>query len=85
MQKILRLAPEGLASVSIKDRPRYRQAILLADGITYNDLATATQKSPVYIGLIINDLRSGYKVRPLIAKILGYEVDDLWPDSSTIE
>ena len=78
---ILNLPPGGLASVPKEDRPRYRQALLLAAGKTYDDLATAAQKSPVYIGLIINDLRTGYTVRPVIAKILGFRVADLWPDT----
>lgn len=78
---ILNLPPGGLASVPKKDRPRYRQALLLAAGKTYEDLATATEKSPVYIGLIINDQRTGYTVRPIIAQILGFRVTDLWPDT----
>jgi len=78
---ILNLPPGGLASVPQKDRPRYRQALLVAAGKTYDDLAVVTKKSPVYIGLIINDQRTGYTVRPVIAQILGYQVADLWPDT----
>lgn len=78
---ILNLPPGGLASVSKEDRPRYRQALLLASGKTYDDLAVATKKSAVYIGYIINDQRTGYTVRPIIAKILGFQVSDLWPDT----
>lgn len=78
---ILNLPPGGLASVAKEERPRYRQALLMAAGKTYDDLAGLTQKSPVYIGLIINDQRTGYTIRPLIAKILGFQVADLWPDT----
>lgn len=78
---ILNLPPGGLASVPKEDRPRYRQALLLAAGKTYDDLGVIAKKSPVYIGLIINDQRTGYTVRPVIARILGFNVADLWPDT----
>ena len=81
MQHILNLPPGGLARVPKKERPRYRQALMLAAGKTYDDLATAANKSQVYIGLIINDQRTGYTIRPIIAKILGFRVEDLWPDT----
>ena len=78
---ILNLPPDGLASVPKEDRPRIRQALCLAAGKTYDDLAAAAQKSPVYIGLIITDQRTGYTIRPVIAQILGFRVSDLWPDT----
>ncbi|MFZ4857953.1 MAG: hypothetical protein ACOYL3_16305 [Desulfuromonadaceae bacterium] len=84
VQKIhLNLPPGGLALVPKKDRPRYRQALILAAGKTYDDLAAVADKSPVYIGYIINDQRTGYTVRPMIAKFLGFSVADLWPDTPT--
>lgn len=78
---ILTLPPGGLATVRRQDRPRYRLALLVAANLTYDDLAKASGKSSVYIGLIINDQRTGYKVRPIIAQALGFQVTDLWPDT----
>lgn len=80
-RNILTLPPDGLASVPKQDRPRIRQALCLAAGKTYDDLAVEANKSPVYIGCIINDQRTGYTVRPVIARILGYRLTDLWPDT----
>jgi len=81
IRQFLTLPPDGLASVPKRDRPRIRQALCLAAGKTYDDLAAAANKSPVYIGCIINDQRTGYTVRPIIAQILGFRVSDLWPDT----
>jgi hypothetical protein len=81
MRHVLNLPPDGLASVPKSERPRIRQALLIAAGKTYEDLANAMQLSPVYVGYIINDQRTGYKIRPLIAKLLGYRVCDLWPET----
>lgn len=78
---ILTLPPDGLASVPKEERPRIRQALLTAAGKTYEDIAAVAQKSSVYIGYIINDERTGYEVRPIIAKILGFRIEDLWPDT----
>ena len=78
---ILNLPPGGLASVPKEDRPRIRQALLMAADLTYEDLAALTQKSAVYIGLIINDQRTGYTIRPVIAKKLGFRISDIWPDT----
>lgn len=78
---VLSLPPGGLATVPKAERPRYRQALLIAANLTYEDLATRTQKSSVYIGYIINDQRTGYSIRPAIAKLLGFAVTDLWPDT----
>lgn len=80
-RNILTLPPDGLASVPEKDRPRIRQGLMTAAGKTYDDLATAARTSPVYIGYIINDKRTGYNIRPIIAKALGFSVEALWPDT----
>lgn len=77
----LTLPPGGLASVPKKDRPRHRKALMVAAQLSYEDLASLAGKSPEYIGYIINDQRTGYTVRPIIAKRLGFQVADLWPDT----
>lgn len=82
MSKLLiYLPPGGLASVPKDDRPRYIRALLTAANISNEELADLTNKSTVYISNIINGQRTGYGVRRLIAKRLGYGVSDLWPDT----
>lgn len=78
---ILRLPHDGLASVPKEDRPRIRKALCQAAGKTYEDLAVATKKSQTYIQMILDDDRTGYTIRPVIAQILGFRVADLWPDT----
>lgn len=80
-QLLIYLPPGGLASVPKDDRPRYIRALLTAANITNEDLAVLTQKSIVYISNIINGQRTGYQVRKLIARQLGFSVVDLWPDT----
>lgn len=81
MRHILMLPPGGLSTVPKADRPRIRQALLTAVGKTYEDVAAVANTSAVYVGMIINDQRTGYTVRPIIAQILGFNVIDLWPDT----
>lgn len=82
MSKLLiYLPPGGLASVPKEDRPRYLRALLTAADLSNEDLASLTKKSTVYISNIINGQRTGYGVRKVIAKRLGFDVADLWPDT----
>jgi len=78
---ILTLPPGGLSTVPKASRPRIRQALMFAAGKTYDDLAASANKSAVYIGMIMNDQRTGYSIRPIIAAELGFSVVDLWPDT----
>jgi len=80
-KQILNLPPDGLTSVPAEDRPRIRLGLLTAAGKTYRDLANITGQSATYMGQIINDERTGYKFRPVIARVLGYPVVALWPDT----
>lgn len=80
-KRILNLPPDGLASVPSEERPRIRLGLLTAAGKTYRDLARITGQSATYMGQIINDERTGYKFRLVIASELGYPVIALWPDT----
>ena len=80
-KNILELPPGGLASVPKPDRPRAREGLMTSAGMDYTHIAAACKKSPQYIRYIINDERTGYKYRPVIARLIGFTVSDLWPDT----
>jgi len=57
--------------------------IIKEQGYTYESLGNEIGISPQAVSEIVNGRTKGATARYSVAKALGYEVDDLWPELQT--
>lgn len=64
-----------------QDRSERIKRIIKEQGYTYESLGNEIGISPQAVSEIVNGRTKGATARYSLAKALGYEVEDLWPEA----
>lgn len=65
-------------------QPERLKRIIRSEGYTYQTLADEIGITPQAIGSIVHGETKGSTARYAVAKALGYEVEDLWPEGEGV-
>ena len=63
-----------------KERYRYIRSLMVRQGVTNVEVAKEANVSREYVYFVMTGQRTGYRIRRVLAEMIGLDVTDIWPE-----